>query len=40
MCSSDLLEKAQRAVRRLEDGLEVKAFLALTAGSRIRFEPL
>jgi hypothetical protein len=34
------LEKAQRAVRRLDDTLEVKAFLALTAGSRIRFEPL
>jgi Putative carbonic anhydrase len=34
------LEKAQRAVRRLSDALEVKAFLALTAGSRIRFEPL
>jgi hypothetical protein len=34
------LETAQRAVRRLADDLEVKAFLALTAGSRIRFEPL
>lgn len=34
------LEKAARAVRRLHDGLGVNGFLAHTAGTRIRFEPL
>jgi hypothetical protein len=34
------LERAARAVRRLHDGLGVTAFLAHTAGARIRFEPV
>jgi len=34
------LEKAIRAVHRFQDGLRVEAFLARTAGSRIRFQPL
>lgn len=34
------LEKAARAVRRLNDALGVKGFLAHTTGARIRFEPL
>jgi hypothetical protein len=34
------LEKALRAVRKLQDDLGVEAFLARTAGNRIRFEPL
>jgi carbonic anhydrase-like protein len=34
------LEKGLRTVRKLQDGLEVQAFLAHTSGTRIRFEPL
>lgn len=34
------LEKAIRAVRKLQDGLGVESFLARRAGGRIRFEPL
>ena len=33
------LQKAQRAVRNLHEGLAVDTFLARTQGARIRFEP-
>ena len=34
------LEKAVRAVRKLQDGLRVESFLARRSSGRIRFEPL